>query len=109
MRRKGLDNFLFFFFFKMDGFSPDFTDFIDPDFIDPVFINPFITDSAVFTEFSDLPVYTPDLENYVSPNCNFIDANNLYPYVSGLSLSILMLNIRSIKRNFNAFTAEFCN
>ena len=48
---------------NMDGFSSDFTDFIDPDFIDLVFINPFITDSAVFTDFSDLPVYTPDLEN----------------------------------------------
>ena len=67
-------------------------DFADSDFID-------------FIDFTNLPVFTPDLENYVAPKCNYIDVDKLYPYISGLSLSILLLNIRSLKRNFNGF---FC-
>ena len=62
-----------------------------------------------FIDFNNLPVFTPDLENYVAPKCNYIDVDKLYPYVSGLSLSILLLNICSLKRNFNVFLSEFYN
>ena len=70
---------------------------------------PVVFDSTVFTDFNDFPVFNPDLENYVPPSCTYIDTENLYSYVNSLSLFILLLNIRSIKRNFNGFMADFCN
>ena len=71
-----------------------FTDFIDPN---------------DFRDFSDLPTFRLDVDNDVLPECDFIDAQNLYPFISSMALTVLMLNIRSINRNFNAFLSEFCN
>ena len=62
-----------------------------------------------FIDFNNLPVFTPDLENYVAPKCNYIDVDELYPYVRGLSLSILLLNICSLKCNFIVFLSKFYN
>ena len=66
------------------------------------------TDFTGFTDFTDLPVLTLDVENILS-NCDFIDLQYLCPFISSLSFTILMLNVRSIKRNFNVFLSEFCN
>ena len=66
------------------------------------------TDFTGFTDSTDLPVLTLDVENILS-NCDFIDLQYLCPFISSLSFTILMLNVRSIKRNFNVFLSEFCN
>ena len=66
-------------------------------------------DFTGFTDFTNLPVFTLDVENDVLVNCDFIDIENLHPFISCLSLSILMLNVRSLKRNFNVILSEFCN
>ena len=66
------------------------------------------TDFTGFTDFTDLLVLTLDVENILS-NCDFIDLQYLCPFISSLSFTILMLNVRSIKRNFNVFLSEFCN
>ena len=59
--------------------------------------------------FFDYPEYVPDLENYVRPNCTYLNVDDLYQLVCGLSLSIFMLNIRSCKKNFDNFVANFNN
>ena len=59
--------------------------------------------------FDDYPEFVPDLENYVSPNCVYLNADDLSPLICSLSLSILMLNIRSCKKNFDSFIANFYN
>ena len=63
--------------------------------------------AAVADEFLDYPEYVPDLENYVKPNCSYLNVEDLYQFVCGLSLSIFMLNIRSCKKNFDNFVANF--
>ena len=59
--------------------------------------------------FADYPEYFPDLECYSPPNCTYMNVDNLHPYICSLSLSILMLNIRSLKKNFIDFIAYFYN
>ena len=44
--------------------------------------------AAVADEFLDNPEYVPDLENYVKPNCSYLNVEDLYQFVCGLSLSI---------------------
>ena len=68
-----------------------------------------INDFNDFTEFYNLPVFTPDIDNFVPPKCDYLEVKNLYPLITGLSLSILLFNIRSQKCNFNAFLSEFSN
>ena len=58
-------------------------------------------------DFVNYPEYVPDIENYVAPNCVYLNVDDLSPLVCSLSLSILMLNIRSIKKNFDSFIATF--
>ena len=73
------------------------------------------TDFTCFTDFNDindfnnLPVFDPQVDNFVPPRCDYIQTENLCSFISGLSLSILLLNIRSQKRNFNVFLSEFSN
>ena len=59
--------------------------------------------------FVNYPVYVPDIDNYVSPNCSYVNVEDLSPFICSLSLSILMLNIRSCKKNFDSFIANFYN
>ena len=55
----------------------------------------------------DYPEYVPDLENYVAPNCSYVNVEDLHPFICSLSLCIFMLNIRSCKKNFDNFLANF--
>ena len=57
---------------------------------------------------NDVPVFIPDVDNWTQPNCNYINVEDL-PVLSCISFSLLMLNIRSCKKNFNQFLAYFCN
>ena len=59
------------------------------------------------TDIADFPEYVPNIENYVAPNCMYLNVDDLSPFICGLSLSILMLNIRSCKKNFDNFVANF--
>ena len=58
-------------------------------------------------DFADFPEYVPNIENYVAPNCMYLNVDDLSPFICSLSLSILMLNIRSCKKNFDNFVANF--
>ena len=55
------------------------------------------------------PVYSPDIDDYAPVNCSYIGVDELSVLISGLSLSIFMMNIRSCMKNFNNFLATFCN
>ena len=57
--------------------------------------------------FVDYPEYVPDLDNYIVPNCSYLNVEDLHTLICGLSLSILMFNIRSCKKNFDNFMASF--
>ena len=59
------------------------------------------------TDFADFPEYVPNIENYVAPNCMYLNVDDMSPFICGLSLSILMLNIQSCKKNFDNFVANF--
>ena len=62
---------------------------------------------TIADDIADYPEFVPDLENYVSPCCTYLNADDLSPFVCSLSLSIFMLNIRSCMKNFNNFIANF--
>ena len=47
-----------------------------------------INDFNDFTEFYNLPVFTPDIDNFLPPKCDYHKVENLYPLITGLSLSI---------------------
>ena len=59
--------------------------------------------------FADFPEYEPDIDNYVNPNSSYLDVDDLSPYICSLSLSVLLINIRSCKKNFDSFIAHFYN
>ena len=64
---------------------------------------------AIQDDFVDYPDYVPDFDNQFSPNCMYVNVEDLSPYICSLSLSICMLNIRSCRRNFGEFMANFYN
>ena len=47
--------------------------------------------------------------NYIPAGCTYIGVDELSTLISSLSLSIVMLNIRSCFKNFNNFLANFCD
>ena len=55
------------------------------------------------------PEFIPDIDNYFKQNCMYLNVENLSNYVNGVSLSILMLNIRSCCKNFDQFISTFCS
>lgn len=55
------------------------------------------------------PEFIPEVDNYVQPNCQYLSVEGLSHYINGVSLSILMLNIRSCCKNFDQFISTFCN
>ena len=65
--------------------------------------------AAIQDDFVDYPDYVPDFDNQFSPNCMYVNVEDLSPYICSLSLSICMLNIRSCKKNFSDFMANFYN
>ena len=60
-------------------------------------------------DFADFPEFVPDVENSVPSNCSYACVEAVSPLICGLSLSILMLNIRSCKKNFDQFIENFQN
>ena len=62
---------------------------------------------TVYDDFADYPEFVPDLVNYVSPSCLYLSADDLSPFIDSLSLSLLMINIRSCRKNFDNFIANF--
>ena len=63
-------------------------------------------DSAFDPDADTYPKYLPDLDNVHVTNCNYCDVSDLHIFNS-LFFSILMINIRSCKKNFNHFLALF--
>ena len=59
--------------------------------------------------FSDYPEFDPDVDNYVRPNCKYMNVECLSDFINGISLTILMLNIRSCNKNFDQFISTFCD
>ena len=60
-------------------------------------------------DFCNYPEFIPDVDNYLQPNCRYLNVEYLSDIVNGISLSILMLNIRSCCKNFDQFVSTFCN
>ena len=58
---------------------------------------------------SDIPVFIPDVDGWTQPNCNYVNVDELLLFESCITFSVLMLNIRSCRKNFNQFLANFCN
>ena len=56
----------------------------------------------------NVPVFIPDVDSWTQPICDFINVDELQIF-SCISFSVLMLNIRSCRKNFNQFLANFCN
>ena len=57
----------------------------------------------------DVPVFVPDVDNWVQPNCNFVNIVDLPSYVTCISFGVLLINIRSCRKNFSQFISHFCN
>lgn len=55
----------------------------------------------------DYPEFVPDVENYVPSNCNYMNVEELSYLIFGVSLSILIINIRSCRKNFDHFIEHF--
>ena len=59
--------------------------------------------------FSGYPEYVPNIDNYNVPNCSYLHVEDLSPFICSMAFSILMFNIRSCKKNFDNFIANFYN
>ena len=59
--------------------------------------------------FSDYPEFSPDVDNYVRQNCRYMNVEYLSNFINGVSLTILLFNIRSCNKNFDQFISTFCN
>ena len=64
---------------------------------------------TLHNDLADYPEFVPDLDDYNPPICSYLNVDDLFPYICSLSLSIFMLIIRSCKKNFNNFIANFSN
>ena len=64
---------------------------------------------TVDLSINNVPIFVPDVDNWLQPNCNFYTVTDLPSYVSFISFSVLMINIRSCRKNFSHFLAHFCN
>ena len=59
-------------------------------------------------ELQDYPEFIPDIDNFVKPNCQYLNVDCLSQYINGISMYILMVNIRSCSKNFDDFISVFC-
>ena len=59
--------------------------------------------------YSDYPEFSPDVDNYVRQNCRYMNVEYLSNFINGVSLTILLFNIRSCNKNFDQFISTFCN
>ena len=53
------------------------------------------------------PVFTPDLDNFDHVECKYCDPDVFFKYKSHSFLNILMLNVRSLRKNFSLLLAYF--
>ena len=57
----------------------------------------------------DFPIFSIDIDEWIPPNCRYVDVGDLFNAVSFTAFAILLINIRSCKKNFNCFIAHFSN
>ena len=57
----------------------------------------------------DFPIFSIDIDYWTQPNCRYADVSDLFNAVSFTAFAILLINIRSCKKNFNCFIAHFSN
>ena len=55
---------------------------------------------------ADYPIFKLDIDNFVPPVCNFASLDAVKQSVSKNMFSVLMVNIRSCRQNFNTLLAE---
>ena len=60
-------------------------------------------------DFPDFPVFALDVNDWTPPNCSYTDIRDITHAVHIASFAILMINIRSCKKNFDSFIAHFSN
>ena len=65
--------------------------------------------TSIDLTLNDVPVFYPDIENWSSVDCDYNKVNDLPVIMQCASFRLLMLNIRSCRKNFNQFLAYFCN
>lgn len=53
------------------------------------------------------PTFIPNVDNYTPIDCKYYDFDAYLPTITAVSINIIMLNIRSCKKNFNTFMAFF--
>ena len=58
---------------------------------------------------NDVPVFIPDVDEWNDVNCNYINVEDLLSSISFVTFNILMINIRSCRKNFTNFLACFYN
>ena len=56
---------------------------------------------------NDVPVFIPDVDEWKDVNCNYLNVDDLLPVISFTTFNILMINIRSCRKNFTNFIACF--
>ena len=47
----------------------------------------------------DFPIFSIDIEDWTPPNCRYADVGDLFNAVSFTAFAILLINIRSSKKN----------
>ena len=52
-------------------------------------------DVNFFDNSFNYPEFNPEVENFEKPNCHCLNVDCLSRFVDGISMSILMINIRS--------------
>ena len=63
----------------------------------------------IANDFTDFPVFTLDVDDWTPPNCRYADITDINNALYVASFAILMINIRSCKKNFDSFVAHFGN
>lgn len=63
---------------------------------------------VLFDDSFSYPEFNPGIDNFVRPNCHYLNVDCLSHFINGISMSILMINIRSCSKNFDHFVSVFC-
>ena len=58
---------------------------------------------------NDFPVFSLDVDDWTPPNCRYADIADINDALHAAAFAILMINIRSCKKNFDNFIANFNN
>ena len=53
---------------------------------------------GVDLSMNSVPIFVPDVDNWLQPNCNFITVTDLPSYVSFISFAVLMINMRRCRK-----------